>query len=57
MDFETQCFFQPLPAIVGKHGPNILDIDRDTSNTVALLASLAVNGVGQDKLGRKKMFS
>lgn len=46
-DFELQCFFQPLPAIVGQHGVerggNILGIDRLKGNNVILLGTLAVN--------------
>ncbi|CAH0028408.1 unnamed protein product [Clonostachys rhizophaga] len=56
-DFETQCFFQPLPTIVGQKGPNILGIDRHTSNAIVLLASLAVNGEDQEAMGRKKMMT
>lgn len=55
-DFETQCFFQPFPAFVGQNGSNILGIDRHTSNAVVLFASLAVNGMDQEKLGREKMM-
>ncbi|KAI9146840.1 FAD-dependent monooxygenase CTB5 [Paramyrothecium foliicola] len=55
-DFETQCFFQPLPTAVGERGDNILGINRQRGNAIVLLASLAVNGVDQEKLGRRKMF-
>ncbi|KAI5918896.1 FAD-binding domain-containing protein [Camillea tinctor] len=60
-DFETQCFFQPLPAIVGRHaaerGGNILGISKQEENTVILLGSLGLNGVDQEALGRKKMLA
>ncbi|KAI1488667.1 FAD-binding domain-containing protein [Biscogniauxia mediterranea] len=60
-DFETQCFFQPLPAIVGRHGQerggNILGISEKEGNAVILLGSLGVNGLGQEALGRKKMLA
>jgi hypothetical protein len=55
-DFETQCFFQPFPAFVGRNSSNILGIGHHTSNGVVLLASLAVNRVDQEKLGREKMM-
>lgn len=60
-DFETQCFFQPLPSIVGKHGAerggNLLGIDRHQDNAVILLGSLAVNGQLQEAIGREKMLA
>ncbi|KAI1740505.1 FAD-binding domain-containing protein [Xylaria scruposa] len=60
-DFETQCFFQPLPAVIGQHGRerggNILGIDKQEENAVILLGSLAVNGLDQEALGRKKMMA
>ncbi|KAI1639660.1 FAD-binding domain-containing protein [Biscogniauxia mediterranea] len=60
-DFETQCFFQPLPAIVGRHGQerggNILGISEKEGNAVILLGSLGVNGLDQEALGRKKMLA
>lgn len=60
-DFETQCFFQPLASIVGKHGAekggNLLGIDRLTDNAVILLGSLAVNGQLQEAIGREKMMA
>jgi len=60
-DFETQCFFQPLPSIVGKHGAekggNLLGSDRHTDNAVILLGSLAVNGQMQEAIGREKMMA
>jgi hypothetical protein len=60
-DFETQCFFQPLPSIVGKHGAekggNLLGSDRHTDNAVILLGSLAVNGQLQEAIGREKMMA
>ncbi|KAI1408056.1 FAD-binding domain-containing protein [Hypoxylon sp. FL1857] len=59
-DFETQCFFQPFPAIIARHGAerggNILGIDRNNDNAIVLLASLAVNGVDQEIMGREKML-
>ena len=58
-DFETQAYFQPLPAIIARRGAerggNILGLDRLKSNAVVLLGSLAVNGVDQEALGRQKM--
>lgn len=60
-DFETQCFFQPLPSVIGKHGAerggNLLGIDRHTDNAVILLGSLAVNGELQEAIGRQKMMA
>ncbi|KAJ2991354.1 hypothetical protein NUW58_g2545 [Xylaria curta] len=60
-DFETQCFFQPLPTVIGKHGRerggNMLGIDKLEENAVILLGSLAVNGVDQEALGRAKMLA
>lgn len=60
-DFETQCYFQPLPSIVGQRGVekggNILGIDRIKDNAQVLLASLAVNGVDQEAMGRQKMLA
>lgn len=61
-DFETQCFFQPFPTFVAERGVerggNILGIDQSlTENAVVLLASLAVNGVDQQKMGREKMLA
>lgn len=56
-DFETQCFFQPFPTIVGQKGSNILGIDRHTSNAIVLMAALAVNGVDQEVIGREKMMT
>ncbi|KAI1499515.1 FAD-binding domain-containing protein [Biscogniauxia marginata] len=59
-DFETQCFFQPLPAIVGRHGyergGNILGISQQGENAVILLGSLGLNGIDEEALGRKKMM-
>lgn len=60
-DFETQCFFQPLPSIIGKHGAdrggNLLGSDRHEENAVILLGSLAVNGQMQEAIGREKMMA
>ncbi|KAJ8123864.1 hypothetical protein ONZ43_g283 [Nemania bipapillata] len=60
-DFETQCFFQPLPAVIGQHGRerggNMLGIDTQEENAVILLGSLAVNGLDQEALGRAKMLA
>ncbi|OTA92459.1 hypothetical protein M434DRAFT_387304 [Hypoxylon sp. CO27-5] len=60
-DFETQAFFQPFPTVIAQHGSdrggNILGIDRHTENGIVLLASLAINGVDQEVLGRKKMLA
>ncbi|KAJ8131960.1 hypothetical protein O1611_g1667 [Lasiodiplodia mahajangana] len=60
-DFETQCFFQPLPAVIGRHGRarggNILGVDKQEENAVILLGSLAVNGLDQEALGRGKMMA
>lgn len=60
-DFGTQCFFQPLPSVIGKHGlergGNLLGIDRHTDNAVILLGSLAVNSQLQEAIGREKMMS
>lgn len=60
-DFETQCYFQPLPAIVGQRGVekggNVLGIDSIKDNAIVLLGSLAVNGVDQEAIGRRKMLS
>lgn len=60
-DFETQCFFQPLPSIIAKHGAerggNLLGIDRHKDNAVILLGSLAVNGQMQEAIGREKMMA
>ncbi|KAI0532201.1 FAD-binding domain-containing protein [Xylaria digitata] len=60
-DFETQCFFQPLPAVVGKHGRerggNMFGVDKLEENAVILLGSLAVNGLDQEALGREKMLA
>ncbi|KAF9634931.1 FAD linked oxidase [Lasiodiplodia theobromae] len=58
-DFEMQCFFQPFPAVVGKHsaerGGNILGVDAITENAIVWLGSLAVNGVDGETLARRKM--
>lgn len=60
-DFETECFFQPLPSIIGKHGEerggNLLGIDKHKDNAVILLGSLAVNGETQEAIGREKMMT
>ncbi|KAI0468966.1 FAD-binding domain-containing protein [Xylaria cf. heliscus] len=60
-DFETQCFFQPLPAVIGQHGHerggNILGVDKQEENAVILLGSLAVNGLDQEAIGREKMMA
>lgn len=60
-DFATQCFLQPFPTIIAKHGAerggNILGIDRLTENGVLLLGTLAVNGVDQQEMGREKMLA
>lgn len=60
-DFETQCFFQPLPSIVAKHsadrGSNLLGIARHADNAVILLGSLDVNGELQEAIGREKMMT
>lgn len=59
-DFETQCFFNPLPAIVAKHGAerggNIFGIEDHTENAVILLGSMGLNGVDQEAMGREKMM-
>lgn len=58
-DFETQAYFQPLPAIIAQRGAerggNIMGLDRLKNNSIVLLGSLAVNGVDQEALGRQKM--
>lgn len=60
-DFETQCYFQPFPSVIGQlgadKGGNILGIDRLKDNAIVLLGSLAVNGVDQEVMGRKKMLA
>lgn len=60
-DFETQCYFQPLPSIVGRRGVerggNILGINKLKDNALILLGSLAVNGVDQEAMGRRKMLA
>lgn len=60
-DFETQCFFQPFPTVVGKHsaerGGNILEVDAITDKAVVWLGFLAVNGVDQESIARKKMLA
>ena len=60
-DFETQCFFQPLPKIIGDYGAakggNILGIDSHEDNVMILLGSLGLNGVDQEAVGRKKMLA
>jgi len=59
-DFEKQCYFQPLPSIIGKRGikkgGNIFGVDKLKDNAIVLLGSLAVNGVDQEAMGRKKML-
>ncbi|KAK4611895.1 FAD-dependent monooxygenase sdcF [Fulvia fulva] len=61
LDFETQAYFQPLPIIMAQRaaekGGNTLGLDRIGNNSVILLASLAVNGVDQEALGRQKMYA
>lgn len=58
-NFTTQAFFQPFPTIVAKHSVrksgNILGIDSIEENAVVLLGSIAVNGVDQEVLSRRKM--
>lgn len=60
-DFETQCFFQPLPAVVGRKGTerggNILGIDKFDRNAVVLLGSLAVRNMELEAIGRVKMMA
>lgn len=59
-DFETQCYFQPFPSVIGTRGPpkggNILGIDKLEDNAIVLLGSLAVNGADQEAVGRKKVL-
>lgn len=59
-EFETQCFFQPLPTIIAQHGAerggNILGLERLKENAIVLLASIAVNGEDQERLARGKMM-
>lgn len=59
-DFETQCYFQPLPSIVGQRsverGGNILGVDKLKDNAIVLLGSLAVNGADQEAIGRQKIL-
>lgn len=58
--FETQCYFQPFPSVIGTRGPakggNILGIDKLKDNAVVLPGSLAVDGADQEAMGRKKMY-
>ncbi|KAJ4288901.1 hypothetical protein N0V90_011242 [Kalmusia sp. IMI 367209] len=60
-DFETQCYFQPFPAVIGQRGAekggNILGIEDLNDNAVVLLGSLAVNGVDQEAMGRQKILA
>ena len=60
-DIETQAYFQPLPTIMAQRGAekggNSLGLDRLESNSMILLASLAVNGVDQEAMGRQKMYA
>ena len=60
-DFETQCYFQPFPSIIGQRGTekggNILGVDELQDNAIVLLGSLAVNGVDQEAMGREKMLA
>lgn len=59
-DFETLCYFQPLPSIVGQRGTekdgNILGVDGLEDNAIVWLGSLAVNGFDQELMGRNKML-
>ena len=59
-DFETQCYFQPFPSIIGQRGAekggNILGVDKLSDNAIVLLGSLAVKGADQEAIGRQKMF-
>lgn len=59
-DFETQCYFQPFPSVIGTRGVpkggNILGIDKLEDNAMVLLGSLAVNGADQEAVGRKKVL-
>lgn len=60
-DFETQCYFQPLPSIVGQRGAekgrNIFGIESNKDDAIVLLGSLAVNGDDQEFIWRQKMIA
>lgn len=59
-NFETQCYFQPFPSVIGTRGAakggNILGIDKLEDNAIVLLGSLAVVGAEQEDIGRKKVL-
>lgn len=60
-DFETQCYFQPFPSVIGQRGAgkggNILGIENLKANAIVLLGSLAVKGVDQEVMGRQKILA
>lgn len=60
-DFETQCYFQPLPSVIGRigaeKGGNIVGIEDLEDNAIVLLGSLAVNTIDEEALGRQKMLA
>ena len=60
-DFETQCYFQPFPSVIGQRGAekggNIIGIEEAKDNAIVLLGSLAVNGASQEAIGRKKILA
>ena len=60
-EFETQAYFQPLPAVAATHaaekGGNIVGLDDLKDNAQIFLGSLAVNTVDQEAIGRKKMLA
>ncbi|OAL43311.1 FAD-binding domain-containing protein [Pyrenochaeta sp. DS3sAY3a] len=60
-DFETLCYFQPFPSIIGERGAqkggNILGVDQLADNAIVLQGSLAVNGKDQERMGRKKLLA
>jgi hypothetical protein len=59
-DFITQCMFQPLPTLFAKYsvenGGNVLGLDNVHENAILWLATLAVKGEEQERLGRIKMI-
>jgi hypothetical protein len=60
-DFETQCYFQPFPSVIAQRGAekggNIIGIEGSKDNAIVFLGSLAVNGVNQEAIGRKKILA
>lgn len=58
-DFICHAIFQAIPTIFSEHsvakGGNVLGLDREKENAVMFQVQLMVNGIEQERVGRKRM--